>query len=124
MANGGDQNREVLHTSCEYCAYDDPKKARGKAKLRCECRADERARAGNGGKVMPEQNPLGRRDEIATILMTMCGSKAGVVEHQGTSGDEGTVVSIGERIDTENAHENRQCIHFSRSGKCECQRLV
>ena len=103
--------------SCTHPAstapVDNPKKARGKAELRRERWAYERACAGDGRKVMAEENPLREKERnCCRPYGDARGSGPAVVEHQGAGGDEGTVISICERVDTENAHEGSPVYSF------------
>ncbi len=45
-----------------------PEKSRSKSELRRQRRPHQRSRSGNGGKVMPEQNPLRRRHVVVPVF--------------------------------------------------------
>jgi len=56
--------------------------------LRRQRGADQRAGAGNGGEMVPEQHPLGRRHVIVAVGKPVRRRDAPVIQSQRLGGDE------------------------------------
>ena len=113
VAHGGHQHGEVLHAPGQHRANQQPEKSRSKAELRRQGRTHQRSRAGNGRKVMPEQNPLGRRHVVVAVLIGVGGSDAAVVQHHRLGGDERAVIPVRQGVHAKRAQHNRKRVHRS-----------
>ena len=76
----GEQDDEILHRAAQHRADDDPQRAGQVAELRRQRRADQRARAGDGGEVVAEHDPLVGGHEIVPVAQPLGGRGAAVVE--------------------------------------------
>ncbi|MNC38904.1 hypothetical protein D3C75_875350 [compost metagenome] len=65
----------------------------------CEHRANQRARAGNGSKVVPEENVLVGRDVVQAVVVEYGGRGACGVQLHHLVGDEQAVVTVGNEVD-------------------------
>src|SRR6266851_639835 len=104
-ANRAKENDKILHAAGKRRAGNQPERARQVTELRGECRADERARPGDGGKMVAKENPFVRRHEVAAIVVAFTGSGAGVIERENFGGDEGRIETVSHQI-TANSSDN------------------
>ncbi len=101
MTHGSDEHGEVVDAAGEHGANEDPEEAGGETELRRQSGSDQRPSAGDGGKVMAKQYPLGRRNVVMAVFVDMGRRDAAVVEYQNFGGQEGAVVAIGQREHTQ-----------------------
>src|SRR5664280_3898607 len=73
----------------------------------------QRPGAGDGGKVMTEQDPLWRWHIIVPILIDVGWGGAAIIQHQHLGRDEGTVITIGKGEDAQRSQQDGKCIHGS-----------
>ena len=108
VADGGHQNREVLHAAGQHRADQQPEKAGSESELRGQRRAHQRTGAGDGREVVPEQHPLGRSHIVMAVFEGMRRSGAAVVQRQRLGRDKRAVVAITDSVDAERAEQNRK----------------
>ena len=101
MAHRSDQHGEILHAARENGADQYPKEAGSESKLRRQRGSNQRPRSGNRGEMMAEQNPSRGNDIVVAVGIKMSGRSAAIVESHRLGGDERTVITIGQRVDTE-----------------------
>ncbi|MNM95084.1 hypothetical protein D3C81_1075110 [compost metagenome] len=100
IATGGDeQHHEVLDSTRQDHTGDQPERAGQVAHLCCEHRANQRARAGNGSKVVPEENVLVGRYVVQAVVVEYGGRGACGVQLHHLVGDEQAVVTVGNEVD-------------------------
>ena len=104
-----EQDDEVLHAARKHRAREQPQRAGKISELRSERRADERAGTCNRGEVVTEQYPFVCGDEVAAIVVTLGGSRAGVIEREQLRGNECGVESIGDEIDADSGEHEPDC---------------
>ena len=92
------QDQEVLHRSAQHNTSDEPQRARQEPELRGEGWTDQRAGARNGRKVVAEEHPLRRDDEVATVRQPLGGRCTARVEAKDSVGDEARVEPIGYQV--------------------------
>ena len=100
-ADRAEQRDEVLHAAAEHGADQDPQRAGQIAELRRERRADQRARARDGGEVMTEHDPAIRRHEVAAVAESFGRRGARRVEREHLRGEKRAVEAIAERVDAD-----------------------
>ena len=97
-ADGRAQDDEVLHGAAEHDADDDPEHTGQIAELGGERGADERARSGDGGEVVAEDDPAVRRREVAPVVQAIGGGEARIVEGKDARRDERAVEAIPDGV--------------------------
>ncbi len=75
-------------------AQQNPEKTGTPAVLGGQDRSDQRARSGDGGKMMAEDNPLVGGDEILAVVTGDGRCDITVIQHQYLSRDECRVVAV------------------------------
>src|SRR5260370_5565409 len=111
MAHGSDQRDKIVNATGQHRPNEDPQEARSETKLRGQGGTDQGTRAGDGGEVMAEKNPLGRRHVVVTVVVNMSRSAAAVVQSEGLRGDEGAVIAVANRVNAKGSEENRESVH-------------
>ena len=97
-AAGWRQDHEVLHGAAEHDADQDPERAGQVAELRREDRADERARPGDRGEVVAEDDPAVGRDEVAPVVEPHGRRRAPVVEREDPPREEARVEAVADGV--------------------------
>ncbi len=99
VAEAAAENAEILHRAAEDDAGEDPERPGQIAELRRQRRPDQRARAGDGGEVVAEDDPAIGGNEVAAVVDALGGSGIRGVEREELGGDEGAVEAVGDRVD-------------------------
>ena len=68
--------------------------------MRGEYRADQRARSGDGGEVVAEENPFIGGLEIVAVAQPLSGRRALIVERHHTRGDELGIEAVADGVTT------------------------
>ena len=71
-----DEDEKVLHGAAQDDADDDPQRPRQVAELRAQRRPDQRTGAGDGGEVVPEDDPAVGRNEVVAVVDALGGRAA------------------------------------------------
>ena len=98
-AGRDEENREVLHGAGEHHARQNPQHARQITHLRGQHRANQRAGAGDGGKVVAEQHVLVGRHIVQTIVMLPGRRHARGIQLENVLCDEAAVIAVCDQID-------------------------
>jgi hypothetical protein len=104
-AHGAEEDDEVLDGAREHHPEHDPEGAGQVAELGREHRTHQGSRAGDGRKVVPEEHPLGRGDEVPAVLQPLGRSRAAIVELEDPGGEEPTVESIADQVGTDGGQD-------------------
>ena len=99
--HGTEENYKVLYGAGKDAPEQNPKHARQVAELSGEGRTDQRARSGDSGKMVAEENPFICWLKIVAIAQAFGRSRAAVVERHDFGGDE-----LG--VETETEDEKRR----------------
>src|SRR4029079_5660572 len=118
------QDDHVVDGAGEADAADQPDQSRRVAELRREHGADERARAGNCGKMVTEQHPSRSDVKVLAIGPDVRGRGTAVVEAHHARGDERAVVPVGDREDSQDRQDDVKGPHLAGilaySGRATC----
>ena len=117
--NREQQNHEVLHAASEDRAGQYPKGPGEIAKLRGQHRTDQRAWAGDGGEVVPEDHPFVGGDKIAAIFQTLGGRGALRIQDQNFRRNELAVETVSDGVGTNRRDHQPHCIDLLASMKCD-----
>ncbi len=109
-ANGCEENDEVLHRAAQHRADNDPQRARKISELRGKDRADERSGAGNGGKMMSEDDPFIGGFVIVTVAQPFRWSGAPVVQRHHAHRDEPGIETIAREISAGCRHHHPETV--------------
>jgi hypothetical protein len=105
-AHGDEQHDEVLHRAGKHHAGQDPQHAGQVAHLRGQHRADQRAGAGDGGKVVAEQHVLVGRHVVEAVVELVGRGHAARVQAQHFVGDEQAVEAVGDQVDADRGNHD------------------
>ena len=97
-AHGEKQNHEILHATGEDGARQNPESAGKISELRGQHRPHQRARPGDRGEVMSEDDPLVGDQKVAAIFQALGGSRAEGIEGKNLRGDEFAVKAVSEGV--------------------------
>ena len=87
-----------MHRAAKGRADQHPEQAGEIAELRGEHRADKRARSRDGGEVVPENDPLVRRDEFFSVFVDLGGRSPEFVEREHLRHQPGRMETIATSV--------------------------
>src|SRR2546422_587990 len=102
--NRAKKNDKILHAARKRRSGNQPESAGQIAKLRGERRSNQRARTGNGGEMVAEENPFVGGHEVAAIVVAFAGSGARIVERKNFGRDKSGIEPIGHQITAHRRH--------------------
>src|SRR5260370_32067288 len=111
VAHGGDERNQIVHATGQHRSNEYPEEARSETKLGGESGTDQGTRAGDGGEVMAEKNPLGRGHVVVTVLVNMSRSAAAVVQRGRLRGARGAVIAVANRVNAKGSAGKRESDH-------------
>src|SRR5690606_13853079 len=90
----GHEYYEIVNSARQDDPYEYPQIPGQDAELRRQHGADERPRPGNGGEMVPEQNPLVRRVVILPVVHRISGRLSRIVECRDLGRYEAVIVTV------------------------------